>query len=127
VLEESGPRIAAREERRGPLDNPRAYTRVVVPRMAALRLRHDQWAVASDTLPNAESEIALRGMPAGLATLEQICNNLLCKELLSQLNAIEQHIANGNNAGQPDDETARGAARRGAPSSTRGAPSSGRC
>ena len=60
VLEESGRRIAAREERKGPLDNLHAYAWVVVRRMAALRLRHDQWAVASATLTGAESEMALR-------------------------------------------------------------------
>ena len=108
VLEESGRRIAAREERRGLLDNPHAYAWVVIRRMAALRLRHDQWAVASATLPNAESEAALRGMPAGFATSEQIYNHLLCKELLAQLNPIEQHIAKGKNAGQSDEEIARG-------------------
>ena len=108
VLEESGRRIAAREERRGMLDNPHAYAWVVVRRMAALRLRHDEWAVASHTLPNTESEIALRGMPAGFATSEQIYNRLLCQELLAQLNPIEQHIAKGKNAGQSDDEIARG-------------------
>jgi hypothetical protein len=108
VLEESGRRIAAREERRGPLDNPHAYAWVVVRRMAALRLRHDQWAVASNALPNAESENALRGMPAGFATSEQIYNNLLCQELLAQLTPIEQGIAKGKHAGLSDDEIARG-------------------
>jgi DNA-binding CsgD family transcriptional regulator len=108
VLEESGRRIAAREERRGMLDNPHAYAWVVVRRIAALRLRDDQWAVASATLTSAESEMALRGMPAGFATSEQIYNHLLCQELLAQLNPIEQQIAKGKNAGQSDDEIARG-------------------
>ena len=108
VLEESGRRIAAREERKGPLDNLHAYAWVVVRRMATLRLRHDQWAVASATLTSAESEMALRGMPAGFATSEQIFNDMLCKELLAQLNAIEQHIVKGKHAGQSDDEIARG-------------------
>ena len=57
VLEESGRRIAAREERKGPLDNLHAYAWVVVRRIAALRLRHDQWAVASATLTGPESEM----------------------------------------------------------------------
>ena len=108
VLEESGRRIAAREERKGSLDNLHAYAWVVVRRMASLRLRHDQWAVASATLTSAESEMALRGMPAGFATSEQIFNDMLCKELLAQLNAIEQHIVKGKHAGQSDDEIARG-------------------
>jgi len=50
VLEEAGRRIAAREERKGPLDQLHSYAWVVVKRMAALRLRHDEWAVASATL-----------------------------------------------------------------------------
>jgi len=108
VLEESGRRIAAREERKGPLDNLHAYAWVVVRRMATLRLRHDQWAVASATLTSAESEMALRGMPAGFATSEQIFNDMLCKELLARLNPIEQHIVKGKHAGQSDDEIARG-------------------
>jgi len=108
VLEESGRRIAAREERKGPLENLHAYAWVVVRRMAALRLRHDQWAIASATLTSADSEMALRGMPAGFATSEQIYNAILCRELLAQLNPIEQHIAKGKNAGQSDDEIARG-------------------
>src|SRR3989441_1830351 len=108
VLEESGRRIAAREERKGSLDNLHAYAWVVVRRMATLRLRHDQWAVASATLTSAESEMALRGMPAGFATSEQMFNHMLCKELLARLNPIEQHIVKGKHAGQSDDEIARG-------------------
>ena len=108
VLEESGRRIAAREERKGPLDNLHAYAWVVVRRIAALRLRHDEWAVASATLTGPESESALRRIPAGFATSEQIYNDILCKELLASLNPIEQQIAKGRNAGQSDDEIARG-------------------
>jgi DNA-binding CsgD family transcriptional regulator len=108
VLEESGRRIAAREERKGPLDNVHAYAWVVVRRMAALRLRHDQWAVARATLTSAESEMALRRTPAGFATSEQIYNEILCKELLAHLSPIEQQIAKGKNAGQSADEIARG-------------------
>jgi hypothetical protein len=108
VLEESGRRIAAREERKGPLDNPHGYAWVVARRMAALRLRHDHWAVASATLTGAEGETALRGMSAGYATSEQIYNEILCKELLAHLNPIERQIAKGKNAGQSDDEIARG-------------------
>ena len=108
VLEESGRRIAAREERKGPLDNVHAYAWVVVRRIAALRLRHDQWAVASATLTNADSETALRRMAAGFATSEQIYNDILCKELLAHLNPMEQRIAKGKSAGHSDDEIARG-------------------
>ena len=108
VLEESGRRIAAREERKGPLDNLHAYAWVVVRRMAALRLRHDQWAVASVTLASAESEMALRAIPAGFATSEQIYNEILCKELLAHLSPVEQQIAKGKNAGHSDEEIARG-------------------
>lgn len=108
VLEESGRRIAAREERKGPLDNLHGYAWVVVRRMAAVRLRHDQWAVARATLTSAESETALRRIPAGFATSEQIYHDILCKELLAHLNPLEQQIAKGKNAGQSDDEIARG-------------------
>ena len=108
VLEESGRRIAAREDRKGPLDNIHAYAWVVVRRMAALRLRHDQWAVASATLTSADSEIALRGMPSGFATSEQIYNSILYKELLAHLSPLEQQIAKGKSAGHSDDEIARG-------------------
>jgi hypothetical protein len=108
VLEESGRRIAAREERKGPLDNVHAYAWVVVRRIAALRLRHDQWAVASATLTNTDSEMALHRMAAGFATSEQIYNDILCKELLAHLNPMEQRIAKGKSAGHSDDEIARG-------------------
>src|ERR1700730_1638969 len=82
VLEESGRRIAAREERKGPLDNLHAYAWVVARRVAALRLRCDEWAVASATLPGAASELALRDMPSGFATSEQIYNEILYRELV---------------------------------------------
>ena len=108
VLEESGRRIAAREERKGPLDNIHAYAWVVVRRMAALRLRHDQWAVASATLTGADSEMALRGMTSGFATSEQIYNSILYQQLLAHLSPIEQQIAKGKSAGHSDDEIARG-------------------
>src|SRR5207248_2804584 len=101
-------RIAAREERKGPLDNLHAYAWVVVRRIAALRLRHDQWAVSSATLTGSESESVLRRIPAGFATSEQIFNDILCRELLANLNPIERQIAKGRNAGQSDDEIARG-------------------
>jgi len=108
VLEESGRRIAAREERKGPLDNLQAYAWVVVRRMAALRLRHDEWVIASATLTSAESEIALSGMPSGFATSEQIHNDILCKELVARLNPTERYIAKGKHTGASDDEIARG-------------------
>ena len=60
VLEESGRRIAAREERKGPLDNLHAYAWVVVRRMAALRVdaaqvvRLSADAHASRSLVNVE-------------------------------------------------------------------------
>jgi hypothetical protein len=108
VLEESGRRIAAREERKGPLDNLHAYAWVVARRMAALRVRCGEWAIASATLTGAASEVALRAMPSVFATSEHIFNDILCKELLADLNSIEQHIAKGKHAGQSDDEIARG-------------------
>jgi hypothetical protein len=108
VLEESGRRIAAREERKGPLDNVHAYAWVVVRRMAAMRLRHDHWAVTSATLTSAESEMALSRVAAGFATSEQIYNDILCKELLAHLSPMEQQIAKGKSAGHSDDEIARG-------------------
>lgn len=108
VLEESGRRIAAREERKGPLDNLPAYAWVVVRRMAALRLRCGEWVVASATLSSGASETVLRDIPSGFATSEQIFNELLCKELVAHLNPIEQSIAKGKEAGQSDDEIARG-------------------
>ena len=85
-----------------------AYAWVVVRRIAALRLRHDQWAVAGATLTSAQSDIALRGIPAGFATSEQIYNDILCKELLAHLSPMEQQIAKGKSAGHSDDEIARG-------------------
>ena len=108
VLEESGRRIAAREERKGPLDNVHAYAWVVVRRMAAMRLRHDHWAVTSATLTSAESEMALSRVAAGFATSEQIYNDILCNELLAHLSPMEQQIAKGKSAGHSDDEIARG-------------------
>jgi DNA-directed RNA polymerase specialized sigma24 family protein len=108
VLEEAGRRIAAREERKGPLDNLHAYAWVVARRMAALRLRCGEWAVASATLTGAASDIALRDIPAGFATSEQIFNELLCKELVARLNPTERSIAKGKEAGESDDEIARG-------------------
>ncbi len=127
VLEESGRRIAAREERKGPLDNPQAYAWVVVRRMAALRLRHDQWAVASATLTGAASELTLRRMPAGFATSEQIYNDLLYKELTAHLSPIEQQSLGRRGPVSPTTRLRAAAGRRVAPSSTRGAVSNGRC
>jgi hypothetical protein len=108
VLEESGRRIAAREERKGPLDNLHAYAWVVARRMAALRLRCGEWAIASATLTGAAGELALREMPSGFATSEQIFNEILCKELVAHLNPGERRLAKGKEAGQSDDEIARG-------------------
>ena len=107
VLEESGRRIAAREERKGALDNLNAYAWVVARRMAALRLRCDEWAIASATLTTAASDIALRSMPSRFSTSEQIFNDLLCKELLAHLNPSEQRIVKGKEAGLSDAEIAR--------------------
>jgi DNA-binding CsgD family transcriptional regulator len=108
ILEESGRRIAAREERKGPLDNLQAYAWVVARRMAALRLRCGEWAIASATMSGAASERVLRQMPSGFATSEQIFNDILCQELVAHLNPTEQRIAKGKEAGQSDDEIARG-------------------
>jgi DNA-binding CsgD family transcriptional regulator len=108
VLEESGRRIASREERKGPLDNLHAYAWVVARRMAALRLRCGEWAIANATLTGAAGELALREMPSGFATSEQIFNDILCQELVAHLTPTERRIAKGKEAGQSDDEIARG-------------------
>ena len=108
VLEESGRRIAAREERKGEVTNLPDYAWIVAKRIAALRIRCGEWAVASATLPSDASETALRYLPAGFATSEQIFNELLCKELTSDLGPSDWAIVRGKQLGHSDDELALG-------------------
>ena len=108
VLEESGRRIAAREERKGEVTNLPDYAWTVAKRIAALRVRCGEWAVVSATLPSDASETALRHLPAGFATSEQIFNELLCKELTADLGPGEWPIVRGKQLGHSEEEIATG-------------------
>jgi len=99
VLEEAGRRIQAREERQGPLDQLHSYAWVVVKRMAALRLRHDEWAVASATLASDESTTAFDGLPSRIGTAEQIEARILFQQLYAHLTQEERHLVKARQGG----------------------------
>ena len=109
VLEESGRRIAAREERKGPLDNLHAYAWVVARRMAALRLRYGEWAIASATLTSAASETRAA---RHAVRIRHIRADFQRHSLQGTSGASEPDRTaispRGKNAGQSDDEIARG-------------------
>jgi hypothetical protein len=108
VLEETGRRIAAREERRGEVTKLPDYAWTVAKRIAALRVRCGEWAVVSATLSSDASDTALRHLPAGFGTSEQIFNELLCKELTADLRPGEWRILRGKQLGQSEQEIAAG-------------------
>lgn len=107
VLEEAGRRIAAREERQGPLDQLHSYAWVVVKRMAALRLRHDEWAVASATLGSDESTTALDGLPSSVGTTEQVEAKIFFQQLYAHLTPEERHLVKSRQGGLSMEEIAR--------------------
>jgi RNA polymerase sigma factor (sigma-70 family) len=106
VLEEAGRRLAAREERKGPLDPLQPYAWVVVKRMAALRVRHDEWVVASATRALDGIAPDLDRFASCTGTAEQVEAALLARELEARLTPDERRLVRLKQAGLSTEEIA---------------------
>jgi DNA-directed RNA polymerase specialized sigma24 family protein len=88
VLEETGNRLAAREERHGPLDALHPYAWVVARRMAALRAGLDR-TISLDECTSLEG---LASATNGAGTSEEIEDTILANQLAARLPDAQRRV-----------------------------------
>jgi DNA-directed RNA polymerase specialized sigma24 family protein len=90
ILEETGKRLAAREARRGPLEELHSYAWVVAKRVAALRATIDQWAARTVPL---DGPVDAGGLASnGFGTAEEIEDTILAKQLAARLPDAQRRV-----------------------------------
>lgn len=107
VLEEAGHRIAARQERAGPLDNLHGYAWVVVRSVATSFMRRSSVRLTQRTLESESSEAWLTAAPTHHSTPQQIEQQILLRELLRKLTAEERLICIWKHAGFSSQEISK--------------------
>ena len=107
ILEEAGRRLAAREQRKGPIEELHSYAWTVACRMAALRLRHDDWVLANAISASDHSPTGFDRVSAAFGTAEQIEAKILFDELYEHLTPEERHLVMARHGGLYLDEIAR--------------------
>ncbi|MEQ1870903.1 MAG: hypothetical protein ABL961_12870 [Vicinamibacterales bacterium] len=88
VLEETGNRLAAREERHGPLEALHPYAWVVARRMAALRAGLDR-TISLEECANLDG---LAIATNGFGTAEEIEDTILAKQLAARLPDAQRRV-----------------------------------
>jgi RNA polymerase sigma factor (sigma-70 family) len=99
VLEEAGRRIAARQERAGPLANLYGYAWVTVRSVATSFMRRGSVRLVQKTVEPELGEALLTAAPARHSTPQQIEHRILLREVLSKLSTEERLICVWKHAG----------------------------
>ena len=107
VLEEAGRRIAARQERAGPLANLHGYAWVTVRSIATSFMRRGSARLVQRTIEPEASEALLSAAPALSHTPQQIEQQILLREVLNTLTPEERLICVWKHAGFSSQEIAQ--------------------
>lgn len=99
VLEEAGRKIDHREQSGGRIERLHAYAWVTLRSVATSRLRRSAGRLAQRTLASAESEMALRVVPARIGTPDEIEQTILLRELLVRMSPDERLVCMWKKAG----------------------------
>ena len=107
VLEEAGRRIAAKQERAGPIANLYGYAWVTLRSVATSFMRRGSVRLTQKTLEPEESNALLTAAPTRHATPEQIERKILLGQVLRRLSSEERRICIWKQAGFSSQEIAR--------------------
>ena len=99
VLEEAGRRIAAKQERAGPIANLYGYAWVTIRSVATSFMRRGAVRLVQKTIEPEAGEALLTAAPAPHSTPEQIEQRILLREVLSKLSGEERLICVWKHAG----------------------------
>lgn len=99
VLEEAGRRIAARQERAGPLANLHGYAWVTVRSVATSFMRRGSVRLVQRTVEPELGEALLTAAPARHSTPQQIEHRILLREVLNKLSTEERLVCVWKHAG----------------------------
>ena len=99
VMEEAGRRIAARQERAGPIANLHGYAWVTIRSVATSLMRRGSVRLVQKTLEPEVGEAVLAAAPARRSTPQQIEHRILLREVLSTLSTEERLICVWKHAG----------------------------
>lgn len=107
VLEEAGRRIAARQERAGPLANLHGYAWVTVRSVATSFMRRGSVRLVQKTVEPELGEALLTAATARHSTPQQIEHRILLREVLSRLSTEERLICVWKHAGFSSQEISK--------------------
>jgi len=107
ILEEAGRRIAAREERSGPLEKINGYAWVTIRSVATSRLRKASSRLEQRTLGPKASHAVLSTVRTQSGTPEQIERDILLREALELLSPEERRVCMWKLAGYSSEEIGR--------------------
>jgi RNA polymerase sigma factor (sigma-70 family) len=106
VMEETGRRIARREERSGQLENLHGYAWVTVRSVATSYMRRGATRLLQKTIDPAASEALLSSAPAVTSTPRDIEQQILLREVLEKLSDDERRVCIWKRAGFSSEEIA---------------------
>lgn len=107
VVEEAGRRIAAREERGGPIEHIHGYAWVTARSVATSYVRRGSTRLIQKTLESEASNAHIASAHAEYGSAEQIERDILLREALDTLSGEERRVCTWKTAGFSAQEIAK--------------------
>jgi DNA-directed RNA polymerase specialized sigma24 family protein len=107
ILEKAGHRIAAREQRSGPIEKLHAYAWVTLRSVFMSWMRRGSHRLTQQTIGSEASEAVLSTVPASSGTAEQIEQQVLLREAMGRLTEGEWTVCNLKMLGYSSEEIAK--------------------
>src|SRR5438105_13316359 len=107
ILEKAGHRIAAREQRSGPIEKLHAYAWVTLRSVVMSWMRRSSHRLTQHTISSEAAEAVLSTVPASSDTAEQIEQQVLLREAMDRLSEGEWIVCNLKMLGYSSEEIAK--------------------
>ena len=107
ILEKAGHRIAAREQRSGPIEKLHAYAWVTLRSVVMSWMRRSSHRLTQQTISSDAAEALLSTLPASSGTAKQIEQHVLLHEAMQSLSESEWIVCNLKMMGYSSEQIAR--------------------
>ena len=107
ILEKAGHRIAAREQRSGPIEKLHAYAWVTLRSVVMSWMRRSSHRLTQQTISSDAAEALLSTLPASSGTAKQIEQHVLLHEAMQSLSEGEWIVCNLKMMGYSSEQIAR--------------------
>ena len=107
ILEKAGHRIAAREQRSGPIEKLHAYAWVTLRSVVMSWMRRSSHRLTQQTINSDAAEALLSTLPASSGTAKQIEQHVLLHEAMQSLSESEWIVCNLKMMGYSSEQIAR--------------------